>query len=103
MGGLQEWACLEVGCDYVAVSEDEDALVAAAMDHARAVHGSFELEEMILAAFAARDPASVPADFVVVAGVRAAPLWAATHDPARLSPDGKRSMEWSPERGYADL
>ena len=47
MGELQEWRCLEVDCDYAVVGADEDAIAAAAMDHARIAHGSFELEEMI--------------------------------------------------------
>ena len=103
METVNEWSCVELDCDYVVVSADEDALVAAVMDHARAAHSSFELEEMILAAIEQRPQPDVPADFVVVASVRVAPGWAASHDAVALAANEKKSMEWSPTRGYADL
>ena len=103
MAPIQTWSCLDVDCDYVAFGTDEDAIVAAAMDHARAAHGSFELEEMILAALDRCGPAAVPADAVAVGGVRVPSKWAAHHDAASLSPEAKKSMEWSPKRGFADL
>ena len=95
------WSCVEIDCDYVVFGTDEDAVVAAVMDHARGAHSSFELEEMILAAIEGRDGMEVPPDFVSVASVQVAPRWAASHDAAAITE--KKSMEWSPTRGYADL
>ncbi len=100
---LHAWSCVELDCDYVAFGPDEDSIVAAVMDHARAAHSSFELEEMILAALEQRTEADVPAGFVAVASVRVAPRWAPSHDADALAANEKKSMEWSPTRGYADL
>ena len=101
MAGLQEWRCLEVDCDYAVVGADEDALVAAAMDHARVAHGSFELEEMILAAL---EPVDAPPPGTSPLGAVHVPAdWAERHDVARLDPEAKRSIEWSPEHGYRDV
>ena len=103
MGVIHEWSCVEIDCDYDVFGADEDSVVAAVMDHARAAHSSFELEEMILAAIERRAETDVPPEFVAVASVRVAPRWAATHDAGALSENEKKSMEWSPTRGYADL
>ena len=103
MATVNEWSCVEIDCDYVVVSADEDAVVAAVMDHARAAHSSFELEEMILAVIEQRPEDEVPADFVAIASVRVAPRWAASQDAEALTANEKKSMEWSPTRGYADL
>jgi predicted small metal-binding protein len=101
MGELQAWRCLEVDCDYAAVGADEDAIVAAAADHARVAHDSFELEEMILAALEPVD--APPPGYVAVGAVHVPAAWAERHDVTRLDPDARRSMEWSPERGYPDV
>ena len=42
------WRCLEAGCDAVIVAGDDDQLVAAVNRHVAEVHGSFELEEVVL-------------------------------------------------------
>jgi predicted small metal-binding protein len=95
------WSCVEIDCDYVVFGADEDAVVAAVMDHARGAHSSFELEEMILAAIEQRAGTDVPADSVTVANVQVAPRWATSHDADSIAE--KKPMEWSPTRGYADL
>jgi hypothetical protein len=46
---VKRWQCLEVGCGAVISGETDDALVEAANAHVREAHGSYELEEMILA------------------------------------------------------
>ena len=45
----KRWSCVEYACDYETVQPDETAIVAAAQRHIADAHGSFELEEMILA------------------------------------------------------
>jgi predicted small metal-binding protein len=42
------WRCLEAGCDAVITAENDDELVAAVDRHVGEVHGSFELEDVIL-------------------------------------------------------
>lgn len=96
---IHRWACVEAGCDDAAYSADEDALVAAVMDHIRRAHGSFELEEMILAAIDAAPASRVPADHVAMGTVRVPASWAA----GDTIGGQKRSMEWSPERGLDDV
>ena len=45
----RQWQCLEVGCGEVVSASSDEALVEAANEHVREAHGSYELEEMILA------------------------------------------------------
>jgi predicted small metal-binding protein len=45
----RQWQCLEVGCGEVITAGSDEELVEAANAHVREVHGSYELEEMILA------------------------------------------------------
>ena len=96
---IQRWTCVEAGCDDAAYSADEDALVAAVMEHIRRDHDSFELEEMILAAIEPAGAASVPAGLVTAGAVTAPASWAA----GETGGGEKRSMEWSPERGLDDV
>jgi hypothetical protein len=44
------WRCLEAGCDEVVTAADDAKLVVAVNRHVGEAHGSFELEEVILAA-----------------------------------------------------
>ena len=46
----RQWQCLEVGCGELVTAESDEELVEAANAHVREAHGSYELEEMILAA-----------------------------------------------------
>jgi predicted small metal-binding protein len=45
----KRWKCLDVGCGTVVSAGSDDELVEAANAHMREAHGSYELEEMILA------------------------------------------------------
>jgi predicted small metal-binding protein len=45
----KRWQCLEVGCGAVVSAGSDDELVEAVNGHVREAHGSYELEEMILA------------------------------------------------------
>jgi predicted small metal-binding protein len=45
----KRWQCLEVGCGAVVSAESDEELVEAVNEHVREAHGSYELEEMILA------------------------------------------------------
>jgi predicted small metal-binding protein len=45
----KRWQCLDVGCGAVVSARSDDDLVEAANAHMREAHGSYELEEMILA------------------------------------------------------
>ena len=45
----RQWQCLEVGCGQVVTADSDEELVEAANDHVREAHGSYELEEVILA------------------------------------------------------
>jgi predicted small metal-binding protein len=45
----KRWQCLEVGCGAVVSAGSDDGLVEAVNAHVREAHGSYELEEMILA------------------------------------------------------
>jgi predicted small metal-binding protein len=45
----RQWQCLEVGCGKAVTAEPDEELVAAANAHVLEAHGSYELEEMILA------------------------------------------------------
>jgi predicted small metal-binding protein len=46
----RRWQCLEVGCGEIVTAGSDEELVEAADAHVREAHGSYELEEMILAA-----------------------------------------------------
>ena len=45
----KRWRCLDVGCGAVVSAGSDDELVESANAHMREAHGSYELEEMILA------------------------------------------------------
>jgi len=45
----RKWQCLEIGCGEVVTAESDDELVEAANAHVGEAHGSYELDEMILA------------------------------------------------------
>ena len=45
----KRWRCLDVGCGAVVSAASDDELVESANAHMREAHGSYELEEMILA------------------------------------------------------
>jgi predicted small metal-binding protein len=45
----KRWQCLDVGCGAVVSAGSDEELVEAANAHMREAHGSYELEEMILA------------------------------------------------------
>lgn len=46
---MLRWKCLEAGCEAAVAAGDEDALVEAVNAHVREAHGSYELEDVILA------------------------------------------------------
>ena len=46
----RQWQCLEVGCGELVTAGSDGELVEAANSHVGEAHGSYELEEMILAA-----------------------------------------------------
>jgi predicted small metal-binding protein len=43
----KRWTCVEAGCSWTVVTPDSESAVLAAQEHIAAVHGSFELEEMV--------------------------------------------------------
>jgi predicted small metal-binding protein len=45
----RRWQCLEIGCGEMVTAESDEELVEAVNAHVREAHGSYELEEMILA------------------------------------------------------
>lgn len=45
----KRWRCLDIGCGAVVSAGSDEELVEAANAHMRGAHGSYELEEMILA------------------------------------------------------
>ena len=45
----RQWQCLEVGCGEVVTADSDEELVETVNDHVREAHGSYELEEVILA------------------------------------------------------
>jgi predicted small metal-binding protein len=45
----RQWQCLEIGCGEEITAESDEELVEAVNAHVREAHGSYELEEMILA------------------------------------------------------
>jgi hypothetical protein len=56
----KRWSCVEYGCDYQALEPDDDKIVAAAQAHIAEAHGSFELEDMILAVVEDAEPPAGP-------------------------------------------
>lgn len=46
---MLRWECLEAGCDAVVTAAGEDELVERVNAHVAAAHGSYELEDVILA------------------------------------------------------
>jgi predicted small metal-binding protein len=46
---VKKWECLEAGCDAVVTAEDDDELIAKVNEHVGEAHGSYELEDVILA------------------------------------------------------
>jgi predicted small metal-binding protein len=44
----RQYECLEAGCGAILVAADEEALVEAVQRHMADLHGSFELEEVII-------------------------------------------------------
>jgi hypothetical protein len=46
---MKRWECLEAGCDAVVTAADDDDLIEKVNEHVGAAHGSYELEEVILA------------------------------------------------------
>ena len=46
----RRWECLEVGCGTTVTAPSDEELVAAVNAHVREAHGSYELEEIVLAA-----------------------------------------------------
>lgn len=49
MASLKRFDCLEAGCTFRAEAESDEQLVSAVQAHVADAHGSFELEEFILA------------------------------------------------------
>jgi predicted small metal-binding protein len=47
---VKRWECLEVECGAVVTAASDDELVEAVNAHVREAHGSYELEEVVLAA-----------------------------------------------------
>lgn len=47
---MKRWTCLEVDCGFSVTAADDDALVEAANAHVGEAHGSYELEDVVLAA-----------------------------------------------------
>ena len=47
---MKRWECLEAGCQTVVTGADDEELVAKVNEHVQAAHGSYELEDVILAA-----------------------------------------------------
>ena len=46
---MLRWECLEVGCGAVVEAADEDELVEKVNAHVGEAHGSYELEDVIVA------------------------------------------------------
>ena len=47
---MKRWECLEVECGAVVTAASDDELIEAVNGHVREAHGSYELEEVVLAA-----------------------------------------------------
>jgi len=46
---MKRWECLEAGCETVVTADGDEELIAKVNEHVSAAHGSYELEEVILA------------------------------------------------------
>ena len=46
---MKRWTCLEEGCGATVTAADDEELVARANAHVREAHGSYELEDVVLA------------------------------------------------------
>ena len=46
---MKRWTCLEEGCGVTVTAADEEELVARANAHVGEAHGSYELEDVVLA------------------------------------------------------
>ena len=46
---MLRWECMEADCGEVVTAADEDALVEAVNTHVGEAHGSYELEDVIVA------------------------------------------------------
>jgi len=46
---VKRWTCLEVACDATVTAADEDELIEQVNAHVGEAHGSYELEDVILA------------------------------------------------------
>lgn len=46
---MRRWTCLEEGCGVEVTAADDDSLVEAVTAHVREAHGSYELEDVVLA------------------------------------------------------
>jgi predicted small metal-binding protein len=46
---MKRWECLEAGCEAVVTAVDDDELVEKVNAHVGEAHGSYELEDVILA------------------------------------------------------
>ena len=46
---MLSWTCLEAGCETVVTAADEDELVEKVNAHVGDAHGSYELEDVIIA------------------------------------------------------
>jgi predicted small metal-binding protein len=46
---VRRWECLEAGCSAVVTAADDDELVEKVNAHVGDAHGSYELEDVILA------------------------------------------------------
>jgi predicted small metal-binding protein len=47
---MRRWECLEADCGVVVTADSDEELVAAVNAHVLEAHGSYELEEVVLAA-----------------------------------------------------
>ena len=46
---MKRWECLEAGCGEILIAADEDELIEKVNAHVGEAHGSYELEDVILA------------------------------------------------------
>jgi predicted small metal-binding protein len=46
---MKRWECLEAGCGEVVTAADDDELIEKVNAHVGEAHGSYELEDVILA------------------------------------------------------
>ncbi len=46
---MLEWTCLEAGCEAVVTASGEDELIEKVNEHVGEAHGSYELEDVIIA------------------------------------------------------